>query len=59
MSRNICSVAELYGGWMTFAPEWITGSPSLNTSHPLYTWVYLAFFNGLCVYWTSLASTLA
>uniref|UniRef100_A0A0K3CCY7 BY PROTMAP: gi/472583835/gb/EMS21459.1/ protein of Emopamil-binding protein family [Rhodosporidium toruloides NP11] gi/647402252/emb/CDR48534.1/ RHTO0S18e02168g1_1 [Rhodosporidium toruloides] n=1 Tax=Rhodotorula toruloides TaxID=5286 RepID=A0A0K3CCY7_RHOTO len=42
-------VAELYGGWMTFAPEWITGSPSLNTSHPLYTWVYLAFFNGLWV----------
>lgn len=30
-----------------FAPEWISGSPSLNTSHPLYTWVYLAFFNGL------------
>ncbi|BGP28093.1 hypothetical protein Rt10032_c17g5823 [Rhodotorula toruloides] len=45
----ILSVAELYGGWMTFAPEWITGSPSLNTSHPLYTWVYLAFFNGLWV----------
>ncbi|GAA6005863.1 hypothetical protein JCM11491_004038 [Sporobolomyces phaffii] len=41
--------AEIYGGMMTFFPEWITGSPSLNTSHPLYTWVYLAFFNGLWV----------
>ncbi|TKA51423.1 hypothetical protein B0A53_05336 [Rhodotorula sp. CCFEE 5036] len=45
----ILSVGEIYGGWMTFAPEWISGSPSLNTSHPLYTWVYLAFFNGLWV----------
>ncbi|GAA5828601.1 hypothetical protein JCM11251_000871 [Rhodosporidiobolus azoricus] len=45
----ILSTAELYGGWMTFAPEWISGSPSLNTSHWLYTWVYLTFFNGLWV----------
>ncbi|GAA5890574.1 hypothetical protein JCM6882_002967 [Rhodosporidiobolus microsporus] len=45
----ILSTAELYGGWMTFVPEWISGSPSLNTSHWLYTWVYLAFFNGLWV----------
>ncbi|GAA5938988.1 hypothetical protein JCM3775_002643 [Rhodotorula graminis] len=45
----ILSVAELYGGWMTFAPEWISGSPSLNTSHWLYTYVYLLFFNGLWV----------
>lgn len=29
--------------------EWISGSPSLNTSHWLYTYVYLLFFNGLCV----------
>ncbi|CEQ38627.1 SPOSA6832_00094 [Sporobolomyces salmonicolor] len=39
--------AELYGGWMT--AKWITGSPSLNTSHWLYTYVYLLFFNGLWV----------
>ncbi|GAA5862505.1 hypothetical protein JCM5296_000362 [Sporobolomyces johnsonii] len=45
----VLSTAELYGGWMTFAPEWITGSPSLNTSHWLYTYVYLLFFNGLWV----------
>ncbi|GAA5909537.1 EXPERA domain-containing protein [Sporobolomyces salmoneus] len=43
------STAEIYGGMMTFFPEWITGSPSLNTSHPLYTYVYLLFFNGLWV----------
>ncbi|GAA5851834.1 hypothetical protein JCM8547_000072 [Rhodosporidiobolus lusitaniae] len=43
------SVAELYGGWMTFVPEWVSGSPSLNTSHWLYTYVYLLFFNGLWV----------
>ncbi|GJN94748.1 hypothetical protein Rhopal_007840-T1 [Rhodotorula paludigena] len=45
----ILSVAELYGGWLTFGPEWISGSHALNTSHWLYTWVYLAFFNGLWV----------
>ncbi|GAA6057279.1 hypothetical protein JCM3770_004531 [Rhodotorula araucariae] len=45
----ILSVAELYGGWMTFAPEWLSGSPALNTSHWLYTYVYLLFFNGLWV----------
>ncbi|EDV25797.1 uncharacterized protein TRIADDRAFT_24579 [Trichoplax adhaerens] len=42
-------VCELYGGWMTFAPEWITGSPSLDTSNALYLWIYLVFFNGLWV----------
>ncbi|KPP63907.1 emopamil-binding protein-like [Scleropages formosus] len=42
-------VCELYGGWMTFCPEWLTGSPNLNTSNRLYLWVYLVFFNGLWV----------
>lgn len=37
----ICT-AELYGGWMTFVPEWLVGSPSLNTSNFMYTYVYLA-----------------
>ena len=27
--------------WMTFCPEWLVGSPNLNTSNPLYLWVYL------------------
>ncbi|KAI0801927.1 Emopamil-binding protein [Irpex lacteus] len=36
----LCTM-ELYGGWMTFCPEWLTGSPNLVTSNPLYLWVYL------------------
>ncbi|XP_072235395.1 emopamil-binding protein-like [Leuresthes tenuis] len=43
------SVCELYGGWMTFCPDWLLGSPHLNTSSPLHLWVYLVFFNGLWV----------
>lgn len=27
--------------WMTFCPEWLTGSPNLDTSNALYLWVYL------------------
>uniref|UniRef100_A0A8I3X703 EBP like n=1 Tax=Callithrix jacchus TaxID=9483 RepID=A0A8I3X703_CALJA len=42
-------VCELYGCWMTFLPEWLTGSPNLNTSNWLYCWVYLSFFNGVWV----------
>jgi len=34
---------------MTFCPEWLTGSKALNTSNPMYLWVYLWFFNGLWV----------
>ncbi|KAG8214611.1 Emopamil binding protein-domain-containing protein [Butyriboletus roseoflavus] len=37
----VLSTAELYGGWMTFCPEWLTGSPSLNTSNSFHLWVYL------------------
>ncbi|XP_062907176.1 emopamil-binding protein-like [Mobula hypostoma] len=40
-------VCELYGGWMTFCPEWLTGNPNLNTGNWFYLWVYLAFFNGV------------
>ncbi|PYH82546.1 EBP-domain-containing protein [Aspergillus uvarum CBS 121591] len=43
------ATAELYGGFMTFVPEWLAGSPALNTSHWMYTYVYLTFFNGLWV----------
>ncbi|KAM9328526.1 emopamil-binding protein-like [Pholidichthys leucotaenia] len=45
----VLSVCELYGGWMTFAPDWLLGSPHLDTSNPLHLWVYLVFFNGLWV----------
>ncbi|KAJ8080428.1 hypothetical protein AAF712_003141 [Marasmius tenuissimus] len=45
----VLSTAELYGGWMTFCPEWLTGSPNLDTSNPLYLWVYLVFMNVIWV----------
>jgi hypothetical protein len=44
------AVAELYGGWMTFAPEWLTASSQLETRHPVYLWLYLVFFNVLWVF---------
>jgi hypothetical protein len=42
-------VMELYGGWMTFCPEWLTGNPNLDGSNPVYLWVYLWFANGIWV----------
>ncbi|GLB45533.1 putative emopamil binding protein [Lyophyllum shimeji] len=45
----VLSTAELYGGWMTFCPEWLMGSPNLDTSNPLYLWVYLFFMNVIWV----------
>jgi len=46
----VLSTAELYGGFMTFAPEWLTGSPNLDASNALYLWVYLSFMNLLWVF---------
>ena len=40
---------SIFLGWMTFAPEWLTGSKSLVTDNWLYLVVYLVFFNGLWV----------
>lgn len=45
----IVAVAEIYGGWMTFSPEWISGNPNLVTENWMYKWLYLVFFNGLWV----------
>ncbi|XP_022337874.2 emopamil-binding protein-like [Crassostrea virginica] len=45
----VLCVCELYGGWMTFCPEWLTGSKNLETGNFLYLWVYLVFFNGIWV----------
>ncbi|EJC97888.1 Emopamil-binding protein [Fomitiporia mediterranea MF3/22] len=45
----VLSTAELYGGWMTFCPEWLTGSPNLDTSNFLYLYVYLVFMNVIWV----------
>jgi hypothetical protein len=35
---------------MTFAPEWLTGSPNLDTGNFMYLWIYLFFFNTLWVW---------
>lgn len=45
----IISTAELYGGWMTFCPEWITGSKNLHTETFMKLWIYLVFMNGVWV----------
>lgn len=34
---------------MTFAPEWLTGSPNLDTGNWMFLWLYLIFFNMLWV----------
>ncbi|KAL3477486.1 Emopamil-binding protein [Aspergillus californicus] len=44
------ATAELYGGFMTFAPEWLTGSMQLATGNAVYLWFYLVFFNTLWVW---------
>jgi len=46
---TVLATGELYGGFMTFAPEWLTGSQNLDTSNFMYLWVYLVFFNMLWV----------
>ncbi|KAG9293446.1 hypothetical protein G9A89_009170 [Geosiphon pyriformis] len=40
---------ELYGGWMTWVPEILSGANALATHNPLYFWVYMVLFNGLWV----------
>ena len=41
--------ANITIGYMTFAPEWLCGSPNLDTSNFMYLWVYLVFFSTLWV----------
>ncbi|TPX35335.1 hypothetical protein SmJEL517_g02243 [Synchytrium microbalum] len=49
-AQLVLCVCELYGGWMTFGPEWIIGSPNLCClDDPMKLWVFLTFFNGLWV----------
>ncbi|CAG8674080.1 12648_t:CDS:2 [Cetraspora pellucida] len=45
----VLCVCEVYGCWITFCPEWLTGSKNLNTENLIYLWIYLVFFNGLWV----------
>ena len=37
-------------GFMTFAPEWLSGNTNLDGSNFMYMWVYLVFFNMLWVF---------
>lgn len=37
-------------GFMTFAPEWLTGNQNLDGSNFMFMWVYLVFFNMLWVF---------
>lgn len=39
-----------HAGFMTFAPEWLTGNQNLDGSNFMYLWVYLVFFNMLWVF---------
>jgi hypothetical protein len=45
----IICVCELYGGWMTFGPEWVIGSPNIDASNFTYLWLYLTIPNGVWV----------
>lgn len=44
------ATGELYGGFMTFAPEWLSGNTALAGEDPVYLWLYLVFFNMLWVF---------
>ncbi|CAH0053351.1 unnamed protein product [Clonostachys solani] len=45
----ILATCEIYGGFMTFCPEWLVGNLNLDGSNFMYMWVYLVFFNMLWV----------
>lgn len=45
----VLATGELYGGFMTFAPEWLSGDSMLNSADPVYLWFYLTYFNMLWV----------
>lgn len=44
------STGELYGGFMTFSPEWLSANEALATDDPVYLWLYLFFFNTVWVW---------
>jgi hypothetical protein len=50
-AQLVLCACELYGGWMTFAPEWLarpTPNPNLSAA-PRHVWIYLFFMNALWV----------
>lgn len=46
---TVLATAELYGGFMTFVPEFLTGCSQLETGNLAYVVLHLAFFNGVWV----------
>ncbi|KAI2643653.1 ebp domain-containing protein [Xylaria nigripes] len=46
----VIATMELYGGFITFCPEWLVMNNNLNLSTFMYKWVYLVFFNVLWVF---------
>ena len=46
----VVATMELYGGFITFCPEWLTANHNLDTSNFMYKWLYLVFFNTLWVF---------
>jgi hypothetical protein len=46
----VLSTAEIYGGFMTFAPEWLTGCKALASDNWMFLWVYLFFMNLVWVF---------
>ena len=46
----VLATMELYGGFITFCPEWLTANANLDSSNFMYLWVYLVFFNMLWVF---------
>lgn len=46
----VVATMELYGGFITFCPEWLTMNYNLDASNFMYKWVYLVFFNMLWVF---------
>ncbi|KAI9726630.1 MAG: hypothetical protein M1828_000997 [Chrysothrix sp. TS-e1954] len=46
----VVATGELYGGFMTFAPEWLSGNSNLMTGNWMLLWLYLLFFNVLWVF---------
>jgi EXPERA (EXPanded EBP superfamily) len=47
---TVLSTAELYGGFITFAPEWLSGNTMLEGGDVVYLWLYLVFFNMIWVF---------
>lgn len=47
----VLSTAEIYGGFITFAPEWLTMNTLLDGGgDTVYLWLYLCFFNLIWVF---------